>query len=877
MSTTSRISLRSPILDTRMDDLANNPREESPDSGANRLTSFNAVPVLGLTVNPERNSDDGSDADSDLEELQGDIAKFDESVREFLASHHGSSDNAQVSRGGARGRGARGPRKAAKPRGDITARLSRVNQAFLGGDYDQALDLAFEVIRINAETHQAWTVLASIFRERGENDRALSAMVYAAHLRPKDVSGWVSCASFALDTIAENEAGNLHTARLCFSAALRAEPTHLDSRLGKAAVCHRQGHFSAAISEYKLILKRRPYDLDTVRKLAEACVDSRKVATAVPSAIQAYREFFDHEANLDRHQTFLWHDIGVYVELFASAERYQEGICQLKSLSRWLVGRSSEHYWDGWTADDREWDAGAARRSSVPEFDAINTNDALYGEALPRDLRIRLATYRLRLGHESEALLHMEWLNPSDAESKEFAIDFPFLVYELATELAHCGRHSQAIKYYELLRAIPGDPDPATLLQLGRCYLTLEEQPTAEECFLAAIDVDEDSIDARIELANMYERAREDEEALILAAEAMALREARDLSGAGASSMGALTSAPLLEISKHGLERRRKAPSVRPKGKPTGSKDDAKKPVIPKRYRAKRLAGPDKRLQDEQARAVKLSHQYEVVRDLKRKILAGRNDLLLSWMSTSQELVDDFRSLKRFYTWDKYLGFLGSRGPSQVSGVVPPDSELSQMYERLTRSIAPHGDQHGRELGRSSLMSHEGISFEDWLDLFLDYAIALAILHRREEAYQICQAAKDSTVFQSSEHGFAIYVAWSVCAIYTGDEERCVATARYLMRDGAMTDSYRMFALLSRLCQSPVSWYTSGPAQKFILRQIKAIDARHDGAMMQLWEHGRADGGVGDSDLPTTSIDVCLLMLYGHILFTSTSYAYSLG
>ncbi len=58
-------------------------------------------------------------------------------------------------------------------------------------------------------------------------------------------------------------------------------------------------------------------------------------------------------------------------------------------------------------------------------------------------------------------------------------------------------------------------------------------------------------------------------------------------------------------------------------------------------------------------------------------------------------------------------------------------------------------------------MSHEGIAFDDWLDLFLDYAIGLAIAHRRDEAYQICQAAKDSTVFQSSEHEFAIYVAWS--------------------------------------------------------------------------------------------------------------------
>ncbi|PHH77646.1 hypothetical protein CDD83_4099 [Cordyceps sp. RAO-2017] len=107
------------------------------------------------------------------------------------------------------------------------------------------------------------------------------------------------------------------------------------------------------------------------------------------------------------------------------------------------------------------------------------------------------------------------------------------------------------------------------------------------------------------------------------------------------------------------------------------------------------------------------------------------------------------------------------------------------MYERLTRSVAPQADPIGEEPGLAGPSAHRGISFEDWLDLFLDYAIGLALVHRRDEAYQICQAAKDSTVFQSPEHGFNIQVAWGVCAVYTNDEERCVAIARFLMREGA--------------------------------------------------------------------------------------------
>lgn len=108
--------------------------------------------------------------------------------------------------------------------------------------------------------------------------------------------------------------------------------------------------------------------------------------------------------------------------------------------------------------------------------------------------------------------------------------------------------------------------------------------------------------------------------------------------------------------------------------------------------------------------------------------------------------------------------------------------------------------------------------------------------------------------------------------MYSSDEEACVAAARQLMRDGFVSDSYRLFGLLSKLCQSPVSWYTSGPAQKYILRQIKGIDA----------DFMVSNAGVDFSDLRQNrtrdyKMDVCLLMLYGHILFTSTSYTYAIG
>lgn len=339
--------------------------------------------------------------------MEDDIAKLDQTVRDFIAVQRDEVVPSASSRPGLRGKGTRGPRKAAKPRGDITARLSKVNQAFLSGDYSLARDLVFEVIRINAETHQAWTTLASIFREQGDMSKSLSAMVYAAHLRPKDVNGWLRCARFALENAGEDEAGSLNTARLCYSAALRVDATNQDARLGKGLVCHKQGHLAAAISDYKVVLKHRPYDLEIVRKLAEACVDNKQAVAAVPSAIAAYKRFFEHEKKkpgLEQAEA-PWIDIGIYVELFASTGRYQEAIQEAKALARWVLGRESESYWCAWFSDDREWDVDDERRASVAEFRSGLWSPELYGTSFPLDLRARLAIYRFRLGNEEEAMV----------------------------------------------------------------------------------------------------------------------------------------------------------------------------------------------------------------------------------------------------------------------------------------------------------------------------------------------------------------------------------------------------------------------------------------------------------------------------------------
>lgn len=112
-----------------------------------------------------------------------------------------------------------------------------------------------------------------------------------------------------------------------------------------------------------------------------------------------------------------------------------------------------------------------------------------------------------------------------------------------------------------------------------------------------------------------------------------------------------------------------------------------------------------------------------------------------------------------------------SRGRSRVwtrSGSACPRVCTSQVLPiracALTTSAAiipPQGAEGQEGPSRPDFKEYQGIAFGNWLDLFIDYAISLAAEGQYDEAYRVCEAAKDSTVFTVSEDNtFFIYIAW---------------------------------------------------------------------------------------------------------------------
>lgn len=701
-----------------------------------------------------------SDADSDDFRLQADIAKLDADVAAFKASMGGggkggasdseddvddyddslidpalnpsmqpptttATQNKRGARGdGKRGRkrrrvggGASGRRNVAEPSAEIKLLLSQASDALLRRDLITALEIAEEVIRQNAETYDAWMMLSSIHQERGKMNEAIMAMCFAAHLRPRDFYGWMTVAQYALDdTTPEERSRNLETAQLCYSAAIRANPKSLKARIGKANCALEAGRSSVAAGEYVKVLKRRPYNMTVLRNMAEAAFDTRNAKKYVEKARGFYEVTIAHVragGHLLRG-TFEWSDVIIYVEMCAFLERYSDAALALRSLSRLLIGRQEETFWDRYVDDDREWDQDEERKTKVPEYSPDKYPYGMYGSALPLDLRARLAIYRLKLGQDDEATRHLQWLTPSPAASEfqrsmvhDYFADCPFVIRDLASQLFENQRITSALDFYEFYERLSGgEIDAEILVQKGKCYLAMEDQATAEDLFLRAIEMDDDNIEARLELAQMYETHQEKEEAFLLVNEAIALEDERRREDAeykengqgGEEDEDDMGEGEDLATAKARRRRQIRDRVIRQK------RQGQRPKRVVKRQHMRRMASKAKRDVYEQNVTDSFRSKYHKVQQLRERMANGDVEAEDEWMGAAQDLVDDFRSFKEFYPWDKYLNFLGygsffqenkktgeegHHEQREATGQPTGNSELAAMAERLQQSKCP--------------------------------------------------------------------------------------------------------------------------------------------------------------------------------------------
>jgi general transcription factor 3C polypeptide 3 (transcription factor C subunit 4) len=257
------------------------------------------------------------------------------------------------------------------------------------------------------------------------------------------------------------------------------------------------------------------------------------------------------------------------------------------------------------------------------------------------------------------------------------------LYRSVADRLQAAELYQHALGFYQPLKQVSEESTRDLYVQMGRCYLKENLQGEAEECFHTAIQLDNNNTEARVQLAKMYESLNEQEQAFIYVNEVLAIKR--------------------MENPEPVKARRRRQGRAIVKTQAVESKESSESenedltPVKYYTYKRRRLADPKKKLEEERSRADEVKSQYHVFRTKLEGMRLGDPGATRAWMMAARDLTDDFRSVRKFYPYDKYASFLGYKEKdlrAQIDGqteVPTEEGELSAMADRLSqRSFSSH-------------------------------------------------------------------------------------------------------------------------------------------------------------------------------------------
>ncbi len=258
--------------------------------------------------------------------------------------------------------------------------------------------------------------------------------------------------------------------------------------------------------------------------------------------------------------------------------------------------------------------------------------------------------------------MHLSWLDPRNLSGNDRVLDYPDLFRECGDGLLGAGLYDQALEFYLALTSTDYQLDASLHLQIGKCQLRQNQMSEAKASFLTSIQLDDANVEARVQLAKLHEILNEKEEAFVYLNEVMKLKRA--------------------ENRQHDNYRRGEVDS------PTGHTFMPARTTPRPNYTTSRLMSKEEQAREEVLKNERVQELYKIMCLEQDGMRSGDYDCSRRWMEAAGTVIDDFRSVKDFYPWDKYVHFLGySRptGPGQSSaGTELLDDELVHMATRLT-------------------------------------------------------------------------------------------------------------------------------------------------------------------------------------------------
>ena len=867
-------------------------------------------------------------------------------------------------------RGRKKTNKPIEPSAEYKRLYSKATELFISQEYQTAEEYAQMAIAINPEQFGANSLMSMIHDHHGEHLKAIEALLLGAVSRSKDRELWQQIATRYLDLYPGEQIG-YEKALACYSIMIKADKRDLDALFGRATMSKNMGSVARAMTDVNILLREAPHNSDYIFLKSELFVSLKNYSDAKKlyhDKIEAYK---NGELNEDNDLTF--DDINIYAEIFAKQELFQEGISTLKELARLLAGREAETFWNDVIDDDREFDADDTRRLEIQQYQPGCYPIEAYGGDLRLELRIKLGIFRLKQDkrHREEALGHFDWLYPDDTGPDSIFEEYYDLFKDTAEALRRANQWSDALRFYEPLRGAEGSVvlDVRFWTGIASCYFVCNEREEAIECYEKAKEMDDLNTDSRIQLSKLYKLEGKRDLALRNANEALEIGtklvpetdkrkyEKRDVREARQAAEKVFKAAHKMSVKPTAFRSARRPEATRKyrfdKTRLAESEmqslafdlDDAQQAILlsgrsidatvldelerdhraNKKQRAAemRKAIARRPRNDEDAdmrRTTNLQHIYQTLLSLTLEMREGEEMATETWLDCAEELITDFRSVRVFYPPNRHTRFTGYDQESVRT------NNMKLWQKQSLAEIVAHREIEGREnhldqppvepipsIESGAPSEYRGISFDEWLDIFLEFAFVKARTGGKTAKSQIqdvMEACTDCNVwYHQQEAMLQIHVCFFACCLALNDLELCIAKpVRWFMRTYQFsTDSYRLFGALNFAWSSPVhrggkekdvqyAPYRQSHVQKFVMRQVRTLDSALPDDYGAMSEDGQVpacmrekvgaepgsertivwrDPDTGEFHKPQ-EMDVVLLVLYAQFLYAGSSFTNAL-
>ncbi|KAF8153752.1 hypothetical protein B0H34DRAFT_65394 [Crassisporium funariophilum] len=682
---------------------------------------------------------------------------------------------------------------------EVKALIGDGNQAYVDSNLPEAIRIMQEVIRIEPRAASAWSVLAQCYEDQKEDQKALQLRIMTAHLR-HDADEW--------DRLARQsrEHGYNQQALYCYRKVYSLDPTNVDALWDRASLAKEMGDFRTARNAFLGILKRFPHDLTVIRELHTILVelsDLPTCATLLQGALDHYAKSYPSGLGMDSVSGldvpgggFSRLDLLLLADLYNVLGEHERAVETIRRGTRWLQGRGEQKYWD-LCEDDREYDMeGWPPRSGTGEGGSVQAGN----HELDSNARHRLAVARIKMGDIEEAKLHV------NAVLAEDVLDYSVLFAEIADAYFEREMYAEAKPIYELLGGDSATSSIYILLQTAACMRNVEELRDAVEVYEHVRLADPTNNDAKMKLAEIYEILGEPRKALELVYEVIDSRKKRGKANNFNHVEDAANPNNTSLFSEEKSTQKSKAANVRAQN----------------------------RLTQAQLRELEVQKEKEVVKGYRKLkelwpgLLAEDIDAEREWLVEAEKLVDMFRETRNLFLTSRSNPFRGMFPRNRKRKQAETEEDEERMASRLQLdmeldSLARKSVKGGEKLGQVTVF--RGVSFDDWLRLFMQYCFTLTKRDQYDVAEDILRHIMCSNVYQAKERQDSIRLAITTCAIAAERHDIVVEQVRKLITNNQFNNEplrILMASLASGLRLTDA--FITSTLQKHLFREMKLSD-----------------------------------------------------